>query len=333
MPLTADLREMVQAVEISSSDSFSVSGEIFQIPSVDRGNSAMTSHLASALYQRMYCRPQRGGLGRGADGRAARVFVDELSSANCGVGTWEPGWVVKTLEDDGTLIVHKQQDDLAVWAQPSEFRPSNGVLRIGTVGRLRIDKELREMIPGYYTILGDVDQATDDSDSPVAVVRFYWHLTEEAAAPWIRELTQRFNGAQVPFRAKVLSAPSAYVRADAGVLYVAHRDLTGAMALLPDLHGAISSQLRPTTPMFTKRLARGLAVAEDPGDGRSFGQHRCQLVSEGVVRAFENGCTAFLDAATSVAARFADERLSITRPWLNPGSRERYTWPAARLRA
>jgi hypothetical protein len=332
MPLTADLLEMVQAIQVISTDSFSVSGETFQIPSTD-GNGAMTSHLASALYQRMYCRPQREPLRRAADGRTARIFVDELSRANCGVGTWDPDWVVERLEDDGTLVVHKQRDDLAIWAQPSQFRPSNGDLGIGTVGRLRIDKELREMLPGYYMALGDFDQASDDSDSPVAVVRFYWHLTEEAAVLWIRELTQRFNGAQIPFRAKVLSAPSAYVRADAGVLYVAHQDLTRAMALLPALHSAIWSQLRPATPMFTKRLAHGLAVAEDPGDGRSFGQHRCQLVSEGVVRAFENSCTAFPDAAAWVANRFADERLSIAQPWLNPGSRERYTWPGARMRS
>ena len=120
-------------------------------------------------------------------------------------------------------------------------------------------------------------------------MRFYWHLTADGAVSWIRELSERFNTAGVAFHAKALSDPATYMRADAGVLYVDRRNIARAMDLLPDLHAAVGPQLRRTAPMFSKRLAPGLAVAEDPGDGRSFGQHRCQLVSEGLVRAFDAG--------------------------------------------
>jgi hypothetical protein len=104
-------------------------------------------------------------------------------------------------------------------------------------------------------------------------------------------------------------------------------------SLLPGLHSAVAAGLRPTTPMFTKRVARGLAVAEDPGDGRSFGQHRCQLVAEGLVHAHEAGKTALADLTDAIAARFADEGLLVTRPWLNAGSRRLSAWPTGRSRA
>jgi hypothetical protein len=327
---TADLRAIVEAVEIQAAGRFSILGETFEVPSGDGGVSAMAPPLANALYQRMYCRPERGHSGLGGDTRARRVFVDDLSKANCGTGTWEPGWVIEALEDDGTLVVHKQRDDLTLWAQPEQFRSMHGHIGVGSVGRLRLGKELREMLPGYYTILGDADQPTDDAGSPVDIVRFYWHLTGEISPVWISELTRRFNGAGVPFHAKVQSDPSAYFRADAGVLYVARAHLAGAMALLPGLHLAVAMHLRQPTPMFTKRLGRGFAAAEDPGDGRSFGQHRCQLVAEGLMRAFENGKTAFHDLTSAVAARFAEEGLVITRPWLNAGSPQRYVWPTRR---
>jgi hypothetical protein len=329
---TAELREIVEAVRIRSTDSFAVCGEAFNVPSGDNRISIVTSCLANVLYHRMYCRPERNRPGLGADPRAARMFVDDLSRANCGTGTWEPGWIVKEIEKDGTLVVHKQQDDLTLWAQPEQFRPTNGGAGLGSVGRLRLAKELRGMLPGYYMVLGNADQGSEDVGHPVAIVRFYWHLTAEASALWITELTRRFNSAGVAFRAKVLSDPNAYIRADAAVLYVAHTDLASVMALLPDLHTAVSPQLRPSTPMFTKRLVRGLATAEDPGDGRSFGQHRCQLVAEGLVRAFEAGSTAFADSLAAVVARFAAEGLSVTRPWLSAGSSESYAWPLRRLR-
>jgi HopA1 effector protein family len=329
--ITPELQEIVEAVEFHSADSFSVFDEVFEMPPEHGGS--ISAHLANALYQRLYCRPQKEQFGRVGDSRASRVFIDELSRANCGSGTWEPGWVVKAVEDNGTLVVHKELYGVTLWAQPSQFRPIRDAIGIGCVGRLRLGKELREMLPGYYTVLGEADQSDDVTSSSVPVVRFYWHLTAEVSRNWIAELTQRFNCAGVAFHAKVQSHPRAYVRADAGVLYVAQTDLSRAMALLPDLHSAVSAGLRRATPMFTKRLGRGLAVAEDPGDGRSFGQHRCRLVAEGLVRGLEAGRTGLDDAASSVVAQFVEAGLSITRPWLNPGSRERYAWPPMRSRS
>ena len=330
---TADLREIVDAVKIQAADRFSVSGYTFDVPTDEDSVIPMRSLLASTLYQRLYCRPSRGFVSFAGETRATRVFVDDLSRANCGTGTWEPRWVVRAVEDDGTLMVHNKSNDLTLWAQPQQFRPLGDSIRVGGVGRLRVGKELRGMLPGYYTVLGDADQPFDDVGAGVAIVRFYWHLTAEGSSVWIRELTQRFNGANVPFRAKVQSDPNAYLRADAGVLYVARTDVPEVLVLLSSLHLTVSPHLRSATPMFTKRLARGLAVAEDPGDGRSFGQHRCELVADGLVDAFERGRTAIPDLTEAVAARFAHEGLVITRPWLNAGSRQVYVWPTRRSRA
>jgi hypothetical protein len=329
---TAELREIVEAVAIRSTDNFSVCGETFDVPTGDDKIEVLTLHLTNVLYQRMYCRPERNRSRPEADHREARVFVDDLSRANSGSGTWEPGWVVNEIEEDGTLVVHKQRGDLTLWARSEQFRSTDSPAVRGSVGRLRLGKELRGMLPGYYMVLGNADQRGDDDGAPVATVRFYWHLTAPAAPLWISELTRRFNAARVAFHAKVQSDPNAYYRADAGVLYVAHDELSAVVNLLPDLHATISTQLRSSTPMFTKYLARGLATAEDPGDGRSFGQHRCRLVAEGLVRAFAAGSTDSDHLLGAVIERFTKEGLRVTRPWLNAGSLERFAWPTRRPR-
>jgi class II lanthipeptide synthase len=325
--LPRDLRAIVQAVEIRSDTSFSISGERFDSPGdVERAND-LAGRLANALYHRKYCRPSTGFSAlTSPDPRVARVFVEHLSRANCGTGTWEPGWLVEAIADDGALIVRRRSDEFRLWARRDQFRPSGVAADVGTVGRIRIGKEFREMYPGYYAVLGDAGPADDSQNGPPATVRFYWHLTADGAVSWIRELSERFNAAGVAFHAKALSDPATYMRADAGVLYVDRRNIARAMDLLPDLHAAVGPQLRRTTPMFSKRLAPGLAVAEDPGDGRSFGQHRCQLVSEGLVRAFDAGTKELDGAATAIADRFAEDGLSILRPWLNAGSADVYHW-------
>jgi len=327
---TSDLREIIRAVHIQTELSFSVFSETFEVSTPLNGAAEMRPLLATTLYQRLYCRPSRGASVVRASTRASRVFVDELSRANCGAGTWEPGWVVNAVEDDGTLVVHKQRDDLTLWARPQEFRPADGTVGVGSTGRVHLGKELREMLPGYYTALGDADHPADYGERSVGIVRLYWHLTSAIAPSWIHELTRTFNAAGVPFRAKVQSNPAGYFRADSAVLYIAHTDLTAVMRLVPELHQSVAAHLRPTTPMFTKRLAPGLAVAEDPGDGRSFGQHRSELVADGLIRAFERESTAWDDVVDAIASRFAEDGLAITRPWLNAGSRVRYAWPTHR---
>ena len=327
--ITRDLLEVIDAVDLRE-DRIIIGGEPVAIPSCRHADEATVSAVATALYRLLYCRPAQRINGYWPDVRAARIFVEALSQANSGRGSWQPGWIVKSVEGDGSLAVQRPGDDLVVWAQKHQFRPDdNGEIVIGRIGRLRLGKELREMLPGYYTILGEADQHDGGNGSPQRIVRYYWHLTVDVSRLWVRELTRLFNAARLAFHAKVLSDPGAYIRADAGVLYIDRANLAQAMALLPDLHQAVSSALRESTPMFTKRLAVGLAVAEDPGDGRSFGEHRCRLVAEGLVRAFAAGRSDVQELAESVAARFAEEQIDIMQPWLNPGSRERYVWPGS----
>lgn len=318
----AEIREMVEAVDIRSAGNFFVGSERFEAPAEKAGTSELVIQLTNALYQRKYCRPLEGSFQMAQDARAVRVFVEQLSHANRGTGTWESDCVIEKIEADGTRVVRRRRDDLLLWARPQQFRPTIGESTVGSAGRLWVGKESREMFPGYYAMFGDTER-----DNGARIVRFYWHLTAQGAQLWTRELTERFNAAGVSFHAKVISDPAAFLRADAGVLYVEQRHVPDAMALLPRLHSAVAVHLRHPTPMFTKRLARGLSVAEDPGDGRSFGQHRCHLVSEGLVRAFTAGDFGSERVMTAVEHRFAEDGLTVKRPWLNAGSANAYHWP------
>jgi hypothetical protein len=327
----ADIREILDAVEIRSATTFSIASERFEPASTAADD--LTSRLASALYYRKYCRPTRRSVhAAGFDARRSRVFVEELSHANSGSGTWEPGWIVQAVEPDGSVVVRRRRDDLLVWARPHQYRSSDGAPAIGSVGRVLVAKELREMLQGYYMAFGDADCGEDEDGNPSDIVRFYWHLTAEGARPWIRELTGRFNAAGIGFRAKVLSDPASYVRADAGVLYVERSEVARTLDLLPEIHASARTGLRSATPMFTKRLAPGLAVAEDPGDGRSFGQHRCQLIAEALVCAFDAAAVEFSSRLQAVVKRFEEEGLSVARPWLNMRSQDVYHWPSAGAR-
>jgi lantibiotic modifying enzyme len=81
-------------------------------------------------------------------------------------------------------------------------------------------------------------------------------------------------------------------------------------------------------PAFTRLLAPGLGLAEDPGDGDSFGMHRCRLLADALVTAHEQGAHSVEARVDAVLDRFAREGINPDRPYLNPGSDDRYTFDA-----
>ena len=210
---------------------------------------------------------------------------------------------------------------LTVYALPEQFRAGSG-----QKGRLRIGKELR-VSPGFYFALGDADEDEAVPGAPPDV-RVYFHVTADGAAPLLRGVTRALNGAGVPFRMKTLTDPRAYLRADAAVLYLGLRHYRRVERAIAAIHRSLRRHLRRSVPRFTRALAPGLGIAEDPSTGESFGQNRCRLVALGLWRAFGASAGRRRDRDASVAAVFVEAGLDPLRPHLAAGSSERYEMAA-----
>ena len=103
-------------------------------------------------------------------------------------------------------------------------------------------------------------------------------------------------------------------------------DLPAVAGILSRVYAEVSRYLKPGVPTFTKPLARGLGLAEDPGQGESFGQNRCRLLAEGLIRAHEQRVRS-LDARLQVVLDcYAAAGVRLDRPYLNAGSADDYTF-------
>jgi len=79
----------------------------------------------------------------------------------------------------------------------------------------------------------------------------------------------------------------------------------------------LEPRLRPWCPPLTLRLAHGVACADDPGGGLSFGQSRCRMLAV-AVHALVDQPTASADAGIEVCLRaLSDARVDPERPWLH----------------
>jgi hypothetical protein len=325
------IQDALDAVNIRSTTSFSWFGESSPnlSPAMRRAMTASTMRdylcyqLQTRLYGNFYCKGSAtpGGQQRNILRRTPTTpFVETLSAANTGTGAREGGWSVVNVAGD---VVTVARDGLRVWVRhedtyaDAEDIPSSGQLRT-----VRFPKELLKLSPGFYLALGNEGLAFEPGR---VLVRFYWNLRAEDAPRLIRGATQLLNDDRIPFRLKVVNDPARYDRCDAGVLYVQRSDYQQVLPHLRRILVHLGANLKKATPVFTKALAPGLGLAEEPAaSGDSFGMDRCRLLAEAIVRIHERAVAGAKDRLAVIQEVFAENGISTATPYLNPGSPDGY---------
>ncbi|HWB86861.1 MAG TPA: T3SS effector HopA1 family protein [Bryobacteraceae bacterium] len=279
--------------------------------------------LQTRLYNDFYIRGVASSAMWVEDGCAmdSNAFVEALSNANAGQGCWESGWEV-VAPASGEIVVRKT--GLTLWVRPEDCRAENGEpMRSGGMLCLHLPKELLSVSPGYYMALG---ARGDDSGGTRPLVRLYWNLRAECAEGFVRGATLALNEASLFFRLKVLNDPKAYTRCDAGVVYVYRDEYAAVARALRHVYREVAREMKPRTPMFTKAVAAGVGVAEDPRLAESFGQHRCRLLADGMIQAYERQARSFEQRLQVVLERYLMEGIELSRPYLEPASADIYTY-------
>ncbi|HVX64977.1 MAG TPA: T3SS effector HopA1 family protein [Bryobacteraceae bacterium] len=156
-------------------------------------------------------------------------------------------------------------------------------------------------------------------------LRFYWNVTPRGAILLTARATSVLNRLLVPFRLKV-QFDTSLRRRDAAVLYLPRGLWEHARAVMEPLSRELeaSGDVCPDTPLFTRPLRPGIALAEDPQAGLSFGMHRSGLAARALVRGYDLGHAGEEALWLDLAAEFRAEGLSLERPYLNAGSTDVY---------
>jgi len=322
-----DLRTALHSVRVDSPSSFTLLGQRHQVPDGARtlatvpGSAAvpaLQTALAEAIYVALHSRvPAQGSVASGfTNWVGARDFADRLSSANSGSGTWQGGWTARSLEPDGRIVAERH--GVRFWVPPEEYRSLGGETAIDRPGAVRIPKEYFELASGFYLAHGNADDTRDAGDT----VRVYWHLAPTGAARLVDLMTNHLNQAGIGFQLKVLSEPLRYHRTDPAVLYLARADCPQAWPVLRRIHDEIAPWLRSRISLLVKRMAPGVGLAEDPGDGSSFGEHRGRLLAAILADPEWSALDSMAERIAFVSSRLARDGYDLDRIYLNPGSRD-----------
>jgi hypothetical protein len=247
-------------------------------------------------------------------------FIAALSAANTGTGAREGGWTVVNVAGD---VVTVARDGLRVWARREDtYADAEDTLAPAQLRAVRFPKELLKLSPGFYLALGNEGLVFEPGR---VLVRFYWNLRAEDAPMLVKRATQLLNGDRIPFRLKVVNDPAHYHRCDAGVLYVERADYERVLPAVRRILVELGANLKKVTPVFTKVLAPGLGLAEEPAaSGDSFGMDRCRLLAEAIVRVHERAVARKTDRLAVIEEVFAEDGINLATPYLNPSSPDGY---------
>jgi len=331
--IRSEIAAVVEAVEILSPDTFRIADEpplrvapaqplagLYQphpYAPAPLPSAALVIGLQSVLYARCYSHC----LGQAPAAQAAPPdpwLVSRLSQANASRDRWDPGWQVYDLRPDGHVFVLKGDHQRS--AMPGEYLaegiPGQPPLAGSTV-TLRVARESQHLQPGFYFMFSEVPPDIWDE---YFLIRFYFNCTAQGTPELVAYITSTLNLYQVPYRMKALTDASQYTRTDSMVLYCARRYFQVVARIVECLPAAAGRHLASAVPLFTKRLRAGVGLAEDPGNGESFGMNRCRLTAEGLVDASMQGYRELASRLRAVEARFTLNGLKLEQPYLRPGS-------------
>jgi hypothetical protein len=334
-PILDELRPLVAAVKILSESRFSFAGTDVDlaapgrkaVPPLQPHANRLVESLLALLYEHGYCRRFHGTLSEQEPmPDLEATLLEDLTAANAGSEGTDRGWQIEAVLSSGQVVARKGSVTHTYF--PGEFVVEG--LRgqapaPGAPMRANLCHESWTVQPGFYMAYGSA--VADDHDDRT-VVRFYWNVAAEGAAALLREVTATLNRFELPFRFKCPLFAAAYTRRDSAVLYLAARHAHLGAMLVERIWNNTQELLRPDTPLFTKPLARGVAFAEDPGSGESFGTQRVRLLAEALWDGFSGGVSSEEARITSVGSYFSRQGVRLEAPWLCSFGRPGYDFTA-----
>ncbi|MDZ8056492.1 MAG: T3SS effector HopA1 family protein [Aulosira sp. ZfuVER01] len=251
-------------------------------------------------------------------------FYKQLHDSNYGEGYFQPGWSILREESDGSLAVSRGGLRLHI-QKDRHLLASDKFAVVGDVIAIKMPKNVVQS--GFYMAVGNAGLYRNDLENQ-QIVRIYFNLTPSGAVAVMGNITQHLNEKNIPFQFKVLYHPKDYKRHDSGVLYFDKQDYEVVKQSLNSIYIENQGDFKSEIPLFTKELAPGLSLAEEPdqkfAERESFGMNRCQIIANGLLEAWYQGDNSPQGRMKAIQEQFSLVGIDFERVHLNANSEDIY---------
>jgi len=325
--LAKELRRILLGIKILTPDSLRFGDEITSSSPREDPRAAMIQHLGRLLYLQCYCRRFTGEIDkREIQANPDSDFAKQLSAANGSREYLNRGWrIIRTLPTGHFVAEKNGLTRLLFTGEFISHADIRGPVEEGAPISIFRPRESTTMHPGFYYVFGE---AVGDDQDEKDLLRFYWNIKAGGATELVSLMTRNLNRFQLPFRFKILNNPSAYIRRDAAILYLNRRFYHLAAELLSEIYQHLTDKLNPDTPLFSKKLAHGLGLAEEPTTGESFGQQRCRILAQALWSSYEKKIEDEESQLLEISDLLEENGIDSEFPYRNAGSNYNYEFRA-----
>lgn len=264
--------------------------------------------IADWLYRCWYLVPEEGFV---HPGRAPPIDpIDAALSAIVDARSpWTNGWVVLATAADGRCLAGKGA--VRRWAEPGRYAGE--------------DRPGLPPMPGDRISMPDHAAWCDAETGQWAaacpappegtLVRLYFNAGADRIGYAVDRLMVLLVREGLAYRMKCPARLDGFARADSLVVYLSRDAWSRREADICGWAEQMEPVLRPGRPALTRSLAIGVAMADDPGDGRSFGQHRCDVIAAALCDRAASG----EDLLPHFGAALTRAGISAAEPWRSVG--------------
>ena len=277
----------------------------------EKGRALKLDRLSHWLYATWYS-------GFGPPEAAPRSFpgrenlVPALRSSARASTRWETGWVAIRVAPGGACLAGRGN-------HTRELRPGEYA---------NLSRKGLPTTPGDALAVTELVQWTDQAtgfwcarswcrEPRGPLVRVYFSVGGDQVGFVIRAVTGMMDELKLPYSLKCPSLVAAYSRVDSLLVYLEADSWKRAVSAVKVVAKQTISHLRNTTPPLTKRIAHGVAFAEDPGTNQSFGESRCAALAPAALTLLCDARIANSGGLVTLMESLRAAGIDPARPWLN----------------
>lgn len=242
-------------------------------------------------------------------------LVQQLIDANLAPDIEESGWRVLTRQDGEAVLARRES--LTLRLSVGEYRLESRDTEVSESVCVLCPSYSLNASPGFFVVSGGAPFRGGRAGG--ALLRLYLKCEPDSAPDLMRLLTGALERLAFSYQLKILNDPSLYWRSDAAVLYIPSQEYSRILPVLSAIPLAAGGRV----PALTKPIAVGIALAEDPGDGFSFGMSRCRVLARAVIRAGPSASPQ--RRLVSLREEFGMAGLDPDTPYVNPGKLDTYS--------
>jgi hypothetical protein len=149
------------------------------------------------------------------------------------------------------------------------------------------------------------------------LVRVYFSTRSDQVGFVLMEATETLDSLKLPYSLKCSVFASAYSRVDSLIVYLEAGSWSRTAVEITAMARRVKDHLRDVTPPLTKKIAQGVAFAEDSGTNESFGENRCRALAPAVLALLQDQWSSPDDGLDTLTKSLKAAGIDPVQPWLD----------------